>query len=133
MYPHPLHQPAAQRNKIQNLSPDGTHRYGKGGGTAVFVHLSMPCEINTMNWNKKHRENLDKLRTGNIMDAADVYKYLRLREKKRSLSTGEKKLLINSKNAIFSEIMLATDYSEEALTEKIDEIFLLLEEKNSES
>ena len=40
---------------------------------AVFVHLSMPCEINTMNWNKKHRENLDKLRTGNIMDAADVY------------------------------------------------------------
>ena len=26
---------------------------------AVFVHLSMPCEINTMNWNKKHRENLD--------------------------------------------------------------------------
>ena len=100
---------------------------------AVFVHLSMPCEINTMNWNKKHRENLDKLRTGNIMDAADVYKYLRLREKKRSLSTGEKKLLINSKNAIFSEIMLATDYSEEALTEKIDEIFLLFEEKNSES
>ena len=100
---------------------------------AVFVHLSMPCAINTMNWNKKHRENLDKLRTGNIMDAADVYKYLRLREKKRSLSTGEKKLLINSKNAIFSEIMLATDYSEEALTEKIDEIFLLLEEKNSES
>ena len=41
--------------------------------------------------------------------------------------------MINSKNAIFSEIMLATDYSEEALTEKIDEIFLLLEEKNSES
>ena len=37
--PHPLHQPAAQRNKIQNPSPDGTHRYGKGGGTAVFVHL----------------------------------------------------------------------------------------------
>ncbi len=99
---------------------------------AVFARLSVPCEINTLNWNKKHRENMDKLRTGDIMDSADVYKYLRLREKKRSLSTGEKKLLTNSKNAIFSEIMLATDMPEAALESKIDEIFLELE-KASES
>lgn len=94
---------------------------------AVFERLRLPCETNTLNWNKKHRENLDKLRSGNIIDAADVYQYLRLREKKRSLSTGEKKLLTNSKNAIFSEIMLATDISEEDLTNKVDEIFKELE------
>ena len=93
---------------------------------AVFAQLALPCEINTVNWNKKHRENLDKLRTGNILDAVDVYKYLRLRERKRSLSTGEKKLLTNSKNAIFSELMFATGVSEEALTEKIDAIFIKL-------
>ena len=48
---------------------------------AVFAQLALPCEINTANWNKKHRENLDKLRTGNILDAVDVYKYLRLDRK----------------------------------------------------
>lgn len=99
---------------------------------AVFVRLAKPCELNTLNWNKKHRENLDKLRSGNILDAADVYQYLRLREKKRSLSTGEKKLLTGAKNAIFSEIMLATGISEEELTERVDTIFEELEQQLEE-
>ena len=89
----------------------------------------MGSEMCIRDRNKKHRENLDKLRTGNILDAVDVYKYLRLRERKRSLSTGEKKLLTNSKNAIFSELMFATGVSEEALTEKIDAIFIKLEQE----
>lgn len=99
---------------------------------AVYDRLYMPCQISTLNWNKKHRENLDKLRTGDILEAADVYKYLRLREQTRSLSTGEKKLLTNSKNAIFSEIMLSTDISEDELTKKIDDIFDSLNEFPSE-
>ncbi len=89
----------------------------------VFERFQKPCKASTLNWNKKHRENLDKLRTGDILEAVDVYKYLRLREQKRSLSTGEKKLLTNSRNAIFSEIMLSTSVSEEELNNKVDAIF----------
>lgn len=99
---------------------------------AVFERLRTHCETETLNWNKKHRENMDKLRSGDIFDAADVYKYLRLRETKRNLSTGEKKLLTNSKNAIFSEIMLATGLSEEELTEKVDQIFEGLKQAESQ-
>lgn len=94
----------------------------------VYDRLYVPCQTSTLNWNKKHRENLDKLRTGNILEAADVYKYLRIREQTRSLSTGEKKLLTNSRNAIFSEIMLSTGISEDELTKKIDDIFAGLNE-----
>jgi len=59
------------------------------------------------NWNKRQRENLDKLRSGNIYEAAGVFKFLYLRDIEKALSTGEKKMLTNAKHILFSEIALA--------------------------
>ena len=59
------------------------------------------------NWNKRQRENLDKLRSGNILEVAGVFKFLYLRDAERALSTGEKKMLTNAKHILFSEIALA--------------------------
>ncbi len=74
----------------------------------VFRHLKCPCAAASQNWNKRYRESLDKLRSGNIYEAAEVYKSLRMRERDRSLSTGEKKLLTTAKNILFSELVLAS-------------------------
>ena len=75
------------------------------------------------NWNKRYRDNMEKLKSGNILDVAMVAKTLSLRDKKKSLSNAERKMLSNAKNIFLSELVLAKGQS-------IDEIkkLLLLEE-----
>jgi CarD family transcriptional regulator len=75
----------------------------------------------TSNWNKRYRENMEKLKDGSIYEIAQIAKSLMTRDK--SLSTGERKLMINAKNAVLSEIMLAKNISlvqaENALNDSI--------------
>ena len=75
----------------------------------------------TSNWNNRYRENMEKLKDGSIYEIAQIAKSLMTRDK--SLSTGERKLMINAKNAVLSEIMLAKNISlvqaENALKESI--------------
>ena len=52
----------------------------------VLAHLKEPCEQTNVNWNKRHKENLDRLRSGNIFEAAEVFKALYLKDIKKSLS-----------------------------------------------
>ena len=60
------------------------------------------------NWNKRYRENLDKMKTGDIYEVADVVRNLSFKQKEKgSLSTGEKKMLINAKQILVSELVLA--------------------------
>lgn len=87
----------------------------------VLKHLQEPCEQSTINWNKRHKENLDRLRSGSIFEAAEVFKSLYLKDMKKSLSTGEKKIMNNAKQILFSEIMLAGDYDTEQVERMIKE------------
>jgi len=89
----------------------------------LFEQLKKPLEFQELNWNRRHKENLDKLRGGDIFQVAEVYKYLWIRDKKRSLSTGEKKLYINSRNALISGIILSVGMDQDAVTERFDSIF----------
>ena len=61
----------------------------------------------TSNWNRRYRENMVKIRSGEIMDVLDVVKSLMLREKSRGLSTSERKMLSNAKQILISELVLA--------------------------
>ena len=87
----------------------------------VLKHLKEPCEQSSVNWNKRHKENLDRLRSGNIFEAAEVFKALYLKDMKKSLSTGEKKIMNNAKQILFSEIMLAGDYNSEQVEQLVKE------------
>jgi CarD family transcriptional regulator len=64
------------------------------------------AEIN-VNWSKRYRENMAKIKSGNIFEVADVVRALMLREKERGLSTGEKKMLSSAKQILVSELVLA--------------------------
>lgn len=59
------------------------------------------------NWNKRHRDNMAKLRTGDIYQLIDVVKSLMLRDKKKGLSTSERKMLVVAKQLFVSEIVLS--------------------------
>ena len=60
-----------------------------------------------MNWNKRYRDNMDKMKSGDIYEVADVVRNLSFKQKEKGLSTGEKKMLLNAKQILVSELVLA--------------------------
>jgi len=73
------------------------------------------------NWSRRHRENMDKLRTGDIMQVAEVVRNLMRMDKYRSLSSGERKMLINARQVLISEIILAADMDPAEAEKLVDE------------
>lgn len=68
------------------------------------------CTSN-INWNKRYRENLIKIRSGDIFEVADVYKSLKIRDVEKGLSTGERKMLSTARQILLSELILSIDAS----------------------
>ena len=80
---------------------------------ALFSTFSA-IEVSMLNnWNKRFRENMDRIKSGDLAEVAAVIKGLLLREKERGLSTGERKMLISAKQIILSELVLVAECSYE--------------------
>ena len=73
----------------------------------VFAALGNQDSNVNSNWNKRYRENMTKIKSGNIYEVADVVKSLMLREKEKGLSTGERKMLNSARQILISELVLA--------------------------
>jgi CarD family transcriptional regulator len=67
----------------------------------------------TANWNKRYRENMLKIRSGDLLEVAGVIKSLIKRDSERGLSTGERKMLHSAKQILISEIVLSQGSSYE--------------------
>ncbi len=87
----------------------------------VFEVLSEDDKQTEMNWNKRYRENMDKMKTGDIYEVADVVRNLSFKQKEKGLSTGEKKMLSNAKQILVSELVLAEKSSQEFVENLIDD------------
>ena len=74
----------------------------------------------SQNWNKRYRENMLLLKSGDLIEAAGVVKGLVMREAERSLSTGERKMLISAKSVLISELVLATGLTKEEIERLIE-------------
>ena len=72
------------------------------------------------NWNKRYRDNMDKMKSGDIYEVADVVRNLSFKQKEKGLSTGEKKMLSNAKQILVSELVLAEHASQEEVETLID-------------
>lgn len=72
------------------------------------------------NWNKRYRDNMDKMKSGDIYEVADVVRNLSFKQKEKGLSTGEKKMLNNAKQILVSELVLAEHASKEEVETLID-------------
>ena len=70
------------------------------------------------NWNKRYRDNMDKMKSGDIYEIADVVRNLSFKQKEKGLSTGEKKMLNNAKQILVSELVL----TEHATQDEIENI-----------
>ena len=72
------------------------------------------------NWNKRYRDNMDKMRSGNIYEVADVVRNLSFKQKEKGLSTGEKKMLNSAKQILVSELVLAEHASKEEIEKLVE-------------
>ena len=77
-------------------------------------------EIDTGNWNKRYRENMDKIKSGNIYEVVEVVNALMQRDKEKGLSTGEKKMLSSAKQILISELVLVKNMDPFEIENMID-------------
>ncbi len=75
------------------------------------------------NWNRRYRANLEKIKSGDIYEVAEVVRNLTLRDKEKGLSTGERKMLENARQILISELVLAQGIGEEDARQVLDELF----------
>ncbi|MCL2577241.1 MAG: CarD family transcriptional regulator [Defluviitaleaceae bacterium] len=82
------------------------------------VEIEMPD-----NWNQRYKENMERIKTGEISQVAIVFYNLLLRERERGLSTAEKKMMTTAKQIILSELILSMDIDKAEAEVILDETF----------
>ena len=78
------------------------------------------------NWNRRYRENMERLKSGDLFQVACVVKGLMLRDVDRGLSTGERKMLHNAKQIMISEIVMAEKVAYREVETRIDHAMMQL-------
>ena len=73
----------------------------------VLAVLSDDVSEMPKNWNRRFKHNRDKIKTGDIMELAEVVRNLAIRETEKGLSTGEKQMYTRAKKILASELMYA--------------------------
>lgn len=88
--------------------------------SSVLATLGDETDEMPVNWNRRYRENMEKLKTGDIHQVAGVVRNLVRSDRIKKLSTGEKKLLGTAKQILESELMLAGNYTMEEADELVE-------------
>ncbi len=84
---------------------------------SVLSSASTPMDEN---WNRRNRANMEKLKTGDICQVAEVVRNLLRMDRQKKLSTGEKKMLLNARQILASEISLVNNIDESDADSMID-------------
>ena len=89
-------------------------------GLAAIPEIgSLQVEM-TQNWNRRYRENMERIKSGDLFEVARVVKGLMLRDVQKGLSTGERKMLHSAKQILISEIVMCQSSSYEDVEACID-------------
>ena len=88
---------------------------------AVWKSLKAASQKMDPNWNRRNRENMDRLKTGDLAEIAGVIRDLVRADRIKKLSTGEKKLLSNAKIILASEMSMVLHKDEAEIEQMIEE------------
>lgn len=89
----------------------------------IIYDVSINEIINTNeNWNQRYKDNMEKIKTGNLLQVVEVFHNLHRRESQKMLSTTEKKMLSTVKKIILSEIILSYDVEKTKAEEILSKI-----------
>lgn len=103
---------------------------------AIFASLEDRSDFTGytgQNWNRRYREYSEKLKSGDLQDVAYVLKELLLIGKDKELSFGERRLLEQAMSLITLELSFALDEDQDAVRERIEELFADVMPREEES
>ena len=86
----------------------------------VINVLEQDCTEMSLKWNKRYRDNVEKMKSGDIFEVADIVRNLSFKQKDKGLSTTEKKMLLNAKQILVSELVLAGEQEKETVEELVE-------------
>lgn len=81
-------------------------------GRVVAILGEDGCVEESDNWNQRYRDNLEKLRRGDILVTAEVVKCLIHRERAKGLSAGERKMYMTARQVLVAELAAASEREE---------------------
>jgi CarD family transcriptional regulator len=92
--------------------------------TNVYDVLSdHDVKVDNSTWNRRYREYMGKVKTGSLIEIAEVLRALFLLKDKKNLSFGEKKMLDQCKDLLAQEICISQGVEPGVVKTKIDSYF----------
>lgn len=90
---------------------------------ADIIKTAEPIPMSN-NWTQRNKDNMEILKSGDLLKIVGVFKTLFLRERIKSLSSVEKKLLGTAKQIILTEIILSQNVDKHGAEEMLNESML---------
>ena len=84
-------------------------------------------EYTVGSWNKRYHATLERLKSGDILDAAAVARNLSAQNARKKLSSGERRLLDLARQILISELVFACEKPPEEIERWLDEILGVFE------
>ena len=86
----------------------------------LFVLLAKRDVREPANWSRRFKNHQEKLRSGDVYQVAEVVRNLRLREKDKGLSAGEKTMYNKARKVLVSELSFALNVTEDDALERVE-------------
>jgi CarD family transcriptional regulator, regulator of rRNA transcription len=118
-----LHNDMTVQVPCENAEKVGLRRViGEKEVAVVLKALTGGSTEMPKNWNRRFKHNRDKMKTGDILELAEVVRNLSLRDHEKGLSTGEKQMFVKAKKILASELMYAKGMDEDECAEWLDDV-----------
>jgi CarD family transcriptional regulator len=87
----------------------------------VFAVLAQKDARMPTNWSRRFKNHVEKLKSGDVYQVAEVVRNLSLRDNEKGLSAGEKRMLAKARQILVSELIFALDTDESDAERQLDE------------
>ena len=121
---HPMHGAGVIENVIDEMPAGAARAYYVFRSRVSGLMLKLPVDNCEAIGIRGYRENMEKLKSGDLTEVARVVKVLMHRDARRGLSTGERKMLRSAKQILLSEIALVQQMAYDAAERWIDEVMM---------
>lgn len=74
---------------------------------AAVLQERSESNLRSITWNRRFTIYLDKMKSGNVLELAEVIRILSVQDHEKKLSTGERRLLGSARQILASELMVA--------------------------
>ncbi len=109
--------PTSSENGIRAL-------VGENEISKVFEVLkNHDVSVDNSTWNRRYRDYMTKIKTGSLIEIADVLRALFLLKNQKSLSFGEKKMLDQCRELLAQEISISQGGVKKEVVQNIDSCF----------